>query len=221
MTLSGSRRAGPYSRAADHIFTRSGVPVIRNRRRGTIADVLVALREVGAITLVEDLLRHRYAQFATASTASLIKIWSYFHEETFGHEQPPLPMLPITVKSMVIIGVLFEAGGYRSYPTYVSVIKGAHIEEGHDWDQLLQHMSAWVTRSIFRGIGPARQSCNFSFEKLSVLPRRLTPLVDQCPQKPVPLALPSRIFLRREVEAIIAMVSAWTFSDDPQELVWL
>ena len=48
-------------------------------------------------------------------------------------------MIPIIVKALVIVGALFKGGGYRSFPNYLSAAKGARVEGGFDWSQLLQH----------------------------------------------------------------------------------
>ena len=150
--------------------------------------------------------------------ATLVNTWEFFHEQAFAHEMPMIPLLPITVRILVMVGSLFKAAGYRSYPNYVSAVRSAHIEAGHDWHQLLQHTSAWVTRSVLRGIGPARQSCAFSFDKLQQLPRYATALVEMGPGNPVVFSLLATIFLLREVEASTARVSAWSFDDEAQEL---
>ena len=219
-----AKHRGPYSQAAKAIVNRADAPVVRNLRRGITADALAALRDAGVTALVDDLLKDRYAQSAEASNASLLKTWAHFHAEAFRRSPNDAtcsePMLPLTVRSLVIIGALFKAGGYRSYPNYVSIIKSAHIEEGHDWSHLLQHTSAWVTRSVLRGIGPARQSCSFAFDKLILLPRSAAPLTEKGPHNPIHMALLASIFLLREVEASTATVSAWTLSTDKKEVTW-
>ena len=114
-------------------------------------------------------------KMGTLANQPLLTTWQHFHHEAFGHERPPLPLLPITVCILVMIGALFEAGGYRSYPNYVSNINGKRIEAGHEWCQLLQHTSAWATRSVLRGIGRGRQSCSFDVRRLCRLPRTSVP----------------------------------------------
>ena len=130
---------------------------MRHVRRGATADALAALGAMGATALVDALLEDRYSKSATSSNLSLLKTWKHFHDEAFGHERPPLPLLLVTVQILVMAGALFKAGAYRSYPNYVSSMRSKHIENGHEWCQLLQHTSAWVTRSVLRGIGPERQ----------------------------------------------------------------
>ena len=79
--------------------------------RGTIAEVVAGLAAVGEVALVEALLQDRYAKSAASIRTSLITTWQYFHEQAFGHETPPVPMLPITVRFLVMVGALLKAGG--------------------------------------------------------------------------------------------------------------
>ena len=201
--------------------TRSDVPVVRNLRRGTITEALAALKDLGVDALVESLVHDRYAITSTASQASLLRTWERFHREAFKTSSTMPPMLPITPAALVVIVALFKGGGYRSYPNYSSAAKGAHIQAGHVWTQLLHHTAAWVSRSVLRGIGPPRQSCSFVFERLRKLPRNFSPLVTNGPHDPIRFALLATSCLLREIEASTATTSAWTFDDDAQELTWL
>ena len=158
---------------------RTDAPVVRHVRRGTTAAAVAALATFGSIALVEALLQDRYAKSASSTTATLAPTWQYFHDQAFAHADPPVPYLPITVRTLVMVGSLFKAAGYRSYPNYISAMKSQHIEAEHEWGQLLTHTSGWVTRSVLRGIGPARQSCAFLFNKLAQLtcvPETLVPM---------------------------------------------
>ena len=206
--------------AADQTIARKDEPLVRHLRRGTTTDALAALEEKGATALVDVLLKDRYAKGTAEANASLVRTWHHFHEEAFGHAHPPVPVLPLTTRTLVMIGSLFKAGGYRSYPNYVSIMKTKHIEDGHEWGQLIQHTSAWVTRSVMRGIGPDRQSCSFDVPKLCALPRGPAPLTDLGPCNPYRLAILATLFLLREVEVTTARVSAWKISTADKELTW-
>jgi len=140
---------------------------------------------MGAEALVEELLADRVAKSGVASSASLLNTWRHFHVTIFAAELPAVPVIPVTPRGMVIIGSLFKKGGYRSFANYVSAIRAVHIEANHEWGQLLAHTTTWVTRSVLRGIGPARQSCGFNVAKLLLLPYTLEPLCDGGPYDPV------------------------------------
>ena len=193
---------------------------MRYLRRGTCTEALAALEVEGVSVVVDALLQDRYTRSAAASNASLLKTWERFHFQAFRHEHPQVPLLPLTVRCLVMIGALFKAGGYRSYPNYVSIIRGLHVEAGYDWGLLLQHTSAWVTRSVLRGIGPARQSCCFDLARLLELPRSQSPLVAAGPCNPYHMAILSVMFLLREVEASTSRVSSWKLSAVSMEITW-
>ena len=215
----GSRKILKPS-AADNTITRYDEPFVRHARRGPTADAVASLEAKGVTALVADLIQDRYSLAATLSNASLLKTWRLFHHEAFGHECPEVPVLPITVRKLVIIGAMFKIGGYRSYSNYVTIIRSQHLEAGFLWCQLLLHTSGWVTRSVLRGIGPERQSCSFAVPRLLALPRDHEPLVPLGPYNPVHLTILATLFLMREVEATTARVSAWTFHMDTLELKW-
>ena len=171
--------------------------------------------------LINALNTDRYAASSADSNRSHLKTWSLFHYEVFKDVRPIPPVIPITVHAIIGVGALFKSGGYRSYPNYASAAKSMHVDAGHYWSQLLDHTSRWVSRSVLRGIGPARQSCTFHFTRLCRLTRSTTPLVNGGPFNPVVFTILASIYMLREIEASTAVVGSWTLSDDPQELVWL
>ena len=218
-------RARPPQSAADPVHPpfaqrRLDEPVIRFTRRGTTTDALAALKVQGVTALVDVLYEGRYSKSATASNLSLLKTWQHFHDQAFAHEHPLVPYLPLTARILVIIGALFKAGGYRSYPNYVAIVKSRHIDAGHEWSHMLQHTSSWITRSVLRGIGPERQSCCFDVQRLFALPRTSAPLVIMGPSNPYHLSLLAVLFLLREIEVTTARVGAWSLSDVDQTITW-
>ena len=170
--------------------------------------------------MVGALLEDRYAKGTTAANASILKTWQHCHHEAFDHVHPPLPLLPITVPILVMVGALLKAGVYRSYPNYISIMHIKHIEAGHEWCQLLVHTSSWVIRSVMRGIGPDRQSCSFDVRRLWEIPRTSAPLTEQGPCNPIHLSILATMFLLREVEVTTARVSSWTLSISDKERTW-
>ena len=152
--------------------------------------------------------------------ASWLNTWSRFHHLAFKDCLPAVPLYPVTPCTLVSIAALFKAGGYRGFANYLSAAKSAHIEAGFVWDQLLAHTGSWVTRSVLRGIGPARQSCCFDYPRLCALARPHLPLVSGGPHSPVHMVLLACIFLLREVEVSNSMRSAWSFDLDSLEVTW-
>ena len=75
-------------------------------------------------------------------------------------------MLTLTPDGIVAVAALFKAGGYRCYANYWSAVKSEHIEVGHLWTEQLELTGRWVTRSVLRGIGPARQRMALPLHKL-------------------------------------------------------
>ena len=223
--VSRGTRSRPTQSAAEPVHPpfaqrRLDEPVIRFTRRGTTAEALAALHVQGVNALVDVLYSGRYSDAATASNISLLRTWQHFHDQAFRHEDPLVPYLPITPRILIIVGALFKAGGYRSFPNYVSIIKSKHIDEGHDWGYLLQHTSGWITRSVLRGIGEARQSCCFLVPELMELPRMPAPLVTMGPSNPMHLSLLSVMFILREIEVTTSRVGAWTFSHPDKTITW-
>ena len=102
----------------------------------------------------------------------------------------------------------------------MSAMESLHIEAEHPWSDLLGHTVIWVSRSVERGIGPARQSCSFEFQKLVKLERFPNPIVTGGPQQPMHLAILASLFLLREIEASTSLTDAWTFDHSRSELSW-
>ena len=203
------------------VATRKDANAVRNLRRGSVADATDGADTDGMWKLIDELLRDRTAATGVAVNSSLVKTWHTLHACAHRGVSPSVPVLPVTPRILVAVAALFKRGGYRSFPNYLSAIKARHIEAEHSWTELLAHTGAWVTRSVLRGIGPARQSCSFDFPKLCRLPRSPDALVTGGPQQPVHLALLSCAFLLREVEASTAKANAWTFDHDRSELSWM
>ena len=209
----------PATSTVAAIPNRPDAPVVRNLHRGSVAAAVASLDLHGADALVQDLVRDRTAATSVAPGKSHIKRWIEFHGMVYPTPPAP-PVWPLTVDAITRVASLFKGGGYRSYENYNQAAKNRHIEDGHAWTQLLEYTNKWVTRSVLRGIGPARQSCPFKFVRLCRLTRAAAPMVVGGPQMPVHMAILSSLFLLREIEAITANLSAWTFDHEEVELSW-
>ena len=83
--------------------------------------------------MVEELIKDRIAKSSYASAASLLSTWHRFHHEAFDTPAAVSSVLPVTIRSIIVVGALFKRGGYRSFENYASAIKGEHIEAGFGW----------------------------------------------------------------------------------------
>ena len=109
------RRLGPApSIPAAAIPNRRDAPVIRNVRRGSASDAALALQHLGSEAIVEELLLDRVARSGVAPAASVLNTWQKFRDLAFQQSSEPVPMIPATVRSLVLTRVLFKKGGYRS-----------------------------------------------------------------------------------------------------------
>ena len=113
-----------------HCTTRPDAPAVRNVRRGSASNAISSLHTEGEPALVEELMQDRNANSSQAPIASMVSTWHRFHHEAFDTPAAVSPVLPVTIRSLVVVGALFKKGGYRSFDNYVSAIKGQHIEAG-------------------------------------------------------------------------------------------
>ena len=217
---SRSKAQASAAGASSYALQRPDEKIVRHVRRGTAIEAMAALETKGVKALVAALVKDRYSAGATLSNASLVRTWHMFHHQAFAHVIPPLPVLPITVRKLVIIAAMFKVGGYRSYTNYVSVMRSHHLEDGHLWCPLLAHTSGWVTRAVLRGIGPERQSCAFDAKRLFSLPRPSPPMVSHGPSNPLHMTILATLFLMREVEVTTSRIAAWQFNTAAKELTW-
>ena len=220
---SSSRREEPTTSAtAPPAPLRNDLAVVRNLRRGGPQAALDRANAQGMGSLISELHTDREAAFGRGGNDILIKTWSRFHSMAAQRERclDIGPMLPLTQAGVVAVASLFKAGGDRSYPTYWSAVKLLHIESGHPWTDLLEVTGRWVTRSVQRGIGPARQSRPLSMAKLLALNSSEEPLVEGGPIWPVRALLLGSIFLLREVELAAATTGHIRLDMEACEVTW-
>ena len=132
------------------------------------------------LSLVDDLQRDREAASGQGVRASHLATWTRFHHHALGEDADDAgktPVFPLTPDNVVLVAALFKAGDYRSYDNYLSDVKGYHLDHGHDWTENLLHVRRWTTRSVLRGIGPARQSQPIPLPLVMALESQLEPLV--------------------------------------------
>ena len=79
--------------------------MIRNVRRGSASDAALALQRLGSEAIVEELLLDRVARSGVAPAASVLNAWQKIHDLAFQHSSEPVPMIPVTVRSLVLTGL--------------------------------------------------------------------------------------------------------------------
>ena len=140
---------------------RSDMAIIKHARRGGVTPAIQAGLTVGMQSLVDDLQRDREAASGQGVRASHLATWTKFHNHALGFDAAAAgrtPVFPLTPDNIVLVAALLKAGDYRSYANYLSDMKGYHLDYGHAWTENLIHVGRWTTRSVLRGIGPARES---------------------------------------------------------------
>ena len=220
---SSSRHEVPSSTAAvQPAPLRNDLAVVRNIRRGGPQAALERANAQGMDTLISELHTDREAASGRGGKDILIRTWARFHSMAAQREECSQlgPMLPLTQAGVVAVASLFKAGGYRSYPNYWSAVKLLHIESGYPWTDLLDVTGRWVTRSVLRGIGPARQSRPLSMAKLLTLESTEEPLIEGGPIWPIRSLLLGSIFLLREVELAASTTGHIRLDTESCEVTW-
>ena len=92
-------------------FTRSDAPVIRNVRRGSATESISSYHSAGESALVEELIQDRAAKSSYASATSLLGTWHRFHHEAFDTPAVASSAIPVTIRSIIVVGALFKRGG--------------------------------------------------------------------------------------------------------------
>jgi hypothetical protein len=171
--------------------------VIRGGRQSAMASSSSMVGDMVAL-----LRRDRESASGRGARGSLLSTWRGFHSNARQVSGILLPedIVPVTVLGLEVIAAYFKRGGYRSYPNYLSAIRSLHIESGHPWTAQLDSLGRWTTRSVLRGIGPARQSRPFKLADVMALAQVDGPLVPGGPRFPLQAVLLGSMFLLREVE---------------------
>jgi len=170
----------------------------------------------------EAILDRLIQDFSAASSGdtrqSHLRTWTAFHREWFGASPE---VIPVTIPGMLAVSAMFKKAGYRSFGNYLSSVKALHVQSGHDWSQQHEQAARWCTRSVLRGIGPARQSAPLDLLAVHALNLGPEPVCDGGPVDPAAMFTLVAYFLLREIEASLAVVSSWTVRTDIQIIIWL
>ena len=149
-----------------------------------------------------DLDKDVVANSSQSSQKSLAATWSRFHQLWYGPAASPFPLSPEAIRDVASV---FKRNGYRSYPNYLSAAKRTHIAAGFVWDQQMDLASRDTSRSVARGLGPARQSAELDVDRIGALKCDGLPLVAGGPLNPVIQFVLGAFFLMREIELSCAL----------------
>ena len=199
------------------------MPAIKNARRGSVDKALTAGLTVGIQSLIADLQGDREASSGRGVRASHLATWTKFHHRALGSNPDDLgstPVLPLTPAGVIPVAALFKAGDYRSYANYLASLKSFHLDFEHPWTEHLEHVGRWTTRSVLRGIGPARQSQPIPLPGVMALASRLDPCVKDGPTHPRVAYLLGAIFLLREVELSATRLEHLAFNKGDTTIRW-
>ena len=72
----------------------------------------------------------KMAATARGPRASLLNTWSQLLLEWYGEE---VPMLPVEVRDISVVGALMKGYGYMSFANYASAVKQEHVRAGFTW----------------------------------------------------------------------------------------
>ena len=172
--------------------------------------------------MIQELQRDRVSASGRGIQQSLTNTWKEFHAAARDTAGTALGenYLPLTSTSVELVAAFFKAGGYRSYANYLSAVKIQHIESGHAWTDQLDVAGRWTTRSVLRGIGPARQSKALKLGEIMKMTTDDEPISDGGPRWPLEAIQLGSMFLLRETEMAAARVQDLEFDHDACEVTW-
>ena len=84
----------------------------------------------------------------------------------------PFPLVPSAVDGLRTLEAALKKGGHRTACEYSGWAKSQHCRAGFLWAELLQLTLKEVTRSVLRGLGPAKSAPAFGPERLASSERK-------------------------------------------------
>jgi hypothetical protein len=106
------------------------------------------------------------AQSSRSNHDTTLQTWVRYHRLWHGADAETFP---ITADALLHVAAIFKRRGYRSFANYLSRAKRAHIESGFGGSQVLDLAARDASRSVNRGLGPARQSAELDVVKVAAL----------------------------------------------------
>ena len=166
--------------------------------------------------------RDKFASSSLASRASMEKTWLEYHEKAMKARPAELrcPPFPLTPMSLAGIGALMKLDDFRAFANYLAWAKGQHIRLGHDWTQQLDLEAREAGRSVNRGLGPARQSADFSLSDVAAHVLSTPVRTPQQPAFPHHMALLCALWVLREIEGAWACKGDITVNREKLTIAW-
>ena len=205
---------------------RQGAPPVAPTRRGSKDLALAAASDPRRFRdACADYERDKDARGVQAARSSYLNTWSELHAAYFAALEDSSGVVPdvfpLTTASVDGRATLLKAGRYRACEEYMAKAKDEHIALGWPWTDLLARAQRRATRSVTRGIGPAKQAGALDLPALPRLELSFEPIVPGGPMGPGCLVAAGSFFMLREVEAALAMRQHITFDTERLEVTWL
>jgi hypothetical protein len=173
-----------------------------------------AASEESKAAALQVLLRDVSAASCRASSDSLWETWQCVHRAWFGEYSEPLPL---TSDKLFAVAACFKHGSYRSWPSYMSKAKEAHVLAGHLWDLQLDLVARKLSGSVTRGLGVTRQSAPFDLcRAVAAVHAGKVALTGDSPLGWTNLLVVATYFIMREIE--VANAKAEHVHLHPEEL---
>jgi hypothetical protein len=194
----------PPAATRHQVPTSSRHPVVDYTPRGdSVGAHAAASSSASRASAMAALEAGMHAASSAGPRRSLLSTWISFHTEWFGVEVEPFPLTEDIVTS---VAAMFKSGRYRSFQQYMSRAKEEHIRRGHVWTQVLDWVARQCSRSVTRGIGPARQSAGFSVADVAALDVDLQEVVVDGPLNGQAMLVVASFFMLREAEITAAII---------------
>ena len=189
---------------------RAGAPGRQAYQRGCCPDLNdPAARD----TALEEHDNAIYAPGTLATQASLLntirKLLNFWE----------VPLLPLTVRTVRLLGASLKAGRYRSAAQYLSAAKQAAERADQTLSPSILSALRDARRSCTRGLGPAHKAEGLPFARLHELPDDPNPWAQGGPRAPKRALIAGSWWMTRETELANARAALVAFAGDQSQLV--
>ena len=201
---------------------RWDVPVVSHSKRGNRQVALsAATNDTSKQEAMRELINDVSAKSVGGTLDSMLNTWILFHKSWFGDEDDNgIPPFPLTTDKIWAVAAMFKRGKYRAFPNYCSVAKDHHISIYGDWPKALKRAVTKTTKSVLRGLGPARQSASIKLTDIKGLQLDDNPINVGGPINPGGVLECGGFWLPREVEVATARWKHATIDERNVTATW-